>query len=65
MRAGQQPGGDIFGFLFAFYNRGKGAEIFDAAAYETLVTEIGLTGLPDAAKQVLAGKVHGRIIVKV
>jgi acrylyl-CoA reductase (NADPH) len=41
------------------------AEIFDAAAYETLVTEIGLTGLPDAAKQVLAGKVHGRIIVKV
>jgi acrylyl-CoA reductase (NADPH) len=41
------------------------AEIFDAAAYEPLVTEIGLAGLPDAAKQVLAGKVHGRIIVKV
>ncbi|UYO00173.1 MAG: oxidoreductase [Devosia sp.] len=39
------------------------ADTFDLAGYGSLVTEIGLAGLPDAAKQILAGQVHGRTIV--
>jgi len=40
-------------------------ELFDAAAYEGLVEEIGLEGLPDAATRILAGEVKGRVLVKV
>jgi acrylyl-CoA reductase (NADPH) len=39
-------------------------DLFDAKAYEELVSEIGLDGLPAAAEDVLAGRVSGRIIVK-
>jgi acrylyl-CoA reductase (NADPH) len=40
------------------------AEYFKAEAYEKLVTEIGLADLPAAAKEILAGRVGGRIIVR-
>lgn len=41
------------------------AELFDAVAYEGLVEEIGLDGLPGAAGRILAGEVKGRVLVKV
>jgi acrylyl-CoA reductase (NADPH) len=39
------------------------AEGFDLKAYSELVTEIGLDQLPEAAEQILAGQVRGRILV--
>lgn len=39
-------------------------QLFDAEAYEGLVEEIGLEGLPDAATRILAGEVKGRVLVK-
>ena len=39
-------------------------ELFDAAAYAGMVEEIGLEGLPEAALQILAGQVKGRVLVK-
>jgi acrylyl-CoA reductase (NADPH) len=39
------------------------AATFDLAAYGALVREIGLADLPDAARQILAGEVRGRVIV--
>ncbi len=41
------------------------AENFDIAGYGELVEEIGLEALPQAAGRILAGQVHGRIIVPV
>jgi acrylyl-CoA reductase (NADPH) len=41
------------------------AETFDVAAYGELVREIGLEQLPDAAAEILAGEVRGRVLVKV
>ncbi|KFC70581.1 YhdH, a putative quinone oxidoreductase [Devosia sp. LC5] len=40
-------------------------ELFDFAGYEELVEEIGLEGLPVAAQRILAGKVMGRVLVRV
>lgn len=40
------------------------AETFDLAAYGDLVREIGLEDLPDAAAQILAGQVKGRVLVR-
>ena len=40
------------------------AQTFDLAAYGDLVREIGLEDLPDAAEQILAGGINGRVIVK-
>ncbi|SEP67660.1 acrylyl-CoA reductase (NADPH) [Devosia sp. YR412] len=40
-------------------------ELFDAEAYSGLVEEIGLEGLPEAAKRILAGEVRGRVLVEV
>lgn len=39
-------------------------ELFDAKAYAGLVEEIGLEGLPEAGGRILAGKVKGRVLVK-
>ena len=39
------------------------ADTFDLAAYGSLVAEIGLEQLPDAAERILAGQVRGRTIV--
>ena len=41
------------------------AETFDLAAYAGLVREIGLAELPEAAAEILAGEVRGRVLVKV
>lgn len=41
------------------------AETFDVAAYGGLVREVGLEDLPDAASEILAGEVKGRVLVKV
>jgi acrylyl-CoA reductase (NADPH) len=40
------------------------AENFDFAAYAGLVREIGLEKLPEAAAQILAGEVRGRVLVR-
>ena len=40
------------------------AETFDIAAYAGLVREMGLEELPEAAAQILAGEVRGRVIVR-
>jgi acrylyl-CoA reductase (NADPH) len=40
------------------------ASTFDVAAYGGMVREIGLEELPDAAAQILAGQVRGRVIVR-
>ncbi|MGV8834034.1 MAG: acryloyl-CoA reductase [Devosia sp.] len=40
------------------------AETFDISAYGDLVREIGLEELPDAAEQILAGQIKGRLLVK-
>ncbi len=41
------------------------AKTFDLGAYAGLVREIGLKDLPDAAREILAGEVKGRVLVKV
>lgn len=41
------------------------AGTFDLGAYAGLVREIGLEGLPEAAREILAGEVKGRVLVKV
>lgn len=41
------------------------AKTFDLGAYAGLVREIGLEDLPDAAREILAGEVKGRVLVKV
>lgn len=41
------------------------ARIFDFDTYAGLVREVGLEALPDAAREILAGKVKGRVLVKV
>ena len=41
------------------------AGTFDLAAYAGLVREIGLEELPGAAREILAGEVKGRVLVKV
>ncbi|MGB3338761.1 MAG: acryloyl-CoA reductase [Devosia sp.] len=41
------------------------AETFDLDAYAGLAREVGLEDLPDAAEEILAGEVKGRVIVKV
>jgi acrylyl-CoA reductase (NADPH) len=38
--------------------------LFDPAVFESFVTEIGLAALPQAATDILAGKVQGRTLVK-
>ncbi len=40
-------------------------DLFDAAGYEPLVTEIGLADLPASAQDILAGRVLGRRIVRI
>ena len=40
------------------------AETFDIAAYAGLVREMGLEELPEAAAQILAGEVRGRVLVR-
>ena len=40
------------------------ASIFSFGAYERMVTEIGLEGLPEAAEKILAGQIKGRVIVQ-
>ena len=39
------------------------AATFDLGAYAGLVREIGLEELPEAAREILAGEVRGRVIV--
>lgn len=41
------------------------AQTFDVSAYGNLVEEVGLDGLPEAARRILAGEVRGRIIVPI
>ena len=41
------------------------AATFDLAAYDGLVREVGLEDLPGAAREILAGEVKGRVLVKV
>ena len=41
------------------------AATFDLAAYAGLVREVGLEDLPGAAREILAGEVKGRVLVKV
>ena len=41
------------------------AGTFDLAAYAGLVREVGLEELPGAAREILAGEVKGRVLVKV
>ncbi len=41
------------------------SQSFDIGAYGDLVEEVGLQGLPEAARRILAGQVRGRIIVPV
>lgn len=40
------------------------AELFDLAAYEGMVEEIGLDSLPEAANRILRGQVRGRVLVR-
>jgi acrylyl-CoA reductase (NADPH) len=40
------------------------ADLFDPAAFEPFVAEIGLADLPHAAQDILAGKVQGRTLVR-
>lgn len=40
------------------------ARIFDVQAYSSMVREIGLEELPDAAREILAGEVKGRVLVR-
>lgn len=40
------------------------AELFDLAAYEGMVEEIGLDTLPEAANRILRGQVRGRVLVR-
>ncbi len=40
------------------------AELFDLSRYSDLVQEIGLEALPDAAQEILQGKVTGRMLVR-
>lgn len=40
------------------------ASIFSFAAYERMVTEIGLEDLPAVAEKILAGQIKGRVIVQ-
>ncbi|MDB5529617.1 MAG: acryloyl-CoA reductase [Devosia sp.] len=40
------------------------AELFDPVAFEPFVSEVGLAELPQAARDILAGKVQGRTLVK-
>jgi acrylyl-CoA reductase (NADPH) len=40
------------------------AALFDPDAYAPLVKEIGLEQLPEAASAILAGQVHGRLLVR-
>jgi acrylyl-CoA reductase (NADPH) len=40
------------------------AELFGPTAFEPVVNEIGLSELPQAARDILAGKVRGRMLVK-
>ncbi len=40
------------------------AQIFDVQAYGSMVREIGLEDLPDAAREILAGEVKGRVLVR-
>ncbi|WP_332692013.1 acrylyl-CoA reductase family protein [Devosia sp.] len=44
---------------------GRIAATFDLAAYASLVREIGLEELPEAAEAILAGEVRGRVVVRV
>lgn len=41
------------------------ARTFDLGAYAALVRELGLEELPEAAREILAGEVKGRVLVKV
>ena len=41
------------------------AETFDLAAYGGMIREIGLEDLPAAAREILAGQVRGRVVVRV
>jgi acrylyl-CoA reductase (NADPH) len=41
------------------------AETFDLEAYAGLVREVGLEELPEAAREILAGAVKGRVVVRV
>lgn len=41
------------------------ARTFDLGAYAGLVRELGLEELPEAAREILAGEVKGRVLVKV
>lgn len=40
------------------------AELFDLAAYEGMVEEIGLDTLPEVATRILRGQVRGRVLVR-
>lgn len=40
------------------------AELFDLAAYEGMVEEIGLDTLPEAAARILRGHIRGRVLVR-
>ncbi|HEY0034498.1 MAG TPA: oxidoreductase [Devosia sp.] len=40
------------------------ATIFDVQAYGSMVREIGLEELPDAAREILSGEVKGRVLVR-
>lgn len=40
------------------------ASLFSAAAYERMVTEARLDELPDIAKEILAGRIKGRVVVR-
>ena len=39
------------------------AELFDISAYASLVEEVGLEALPEAASRILKGEVRGRVLV--
>jgi len=40
------------------------AELFDINAYASMVEEVGLDGLPEAAGRILKGEVKGRVLVR-
>jgi acrylyl-CoA reductase (NADPH) len=39
------------------------AELFDISAYASLVEEVSLEALPEAANRILKGEVRGRVLV--
>lgn len=43
---------------------GRIADLFDVASYGDMVQEIGLEQLPEAAEDILAGKIKGRLLVR-